>query len=924
MGPSPPDATGTAARPGALVARDDELEAIRRLVDRADGSVGALVLEGDPGVGKTSLWEQGLAFGHDRGMRVLVARASEAETGLPFAGLIDLFDDVATEELGSVPAPQLHALEVAFYRADADDHPPTDHLVSLAVLSAVRVLAADERVVVAIDDVQWLDQSSQDALAYVARRLQSEDVTVLLSRRPGGRTPLERAFADDRLERLRISTISLGATRQLLASRLGLRLPHHLLRRVYDTTLGNPLFALEVGRMLARVDLEALGEDLPVPEAVEDALGLRVADLDAVGSRVLLALALDADLRVDQVRELAGDDALEHATEVVRIDGERVRAAHPLLAAVAKRAASEHDVRRLHGDLADVVIDKPRGALHLALARTEPDETVAARLDAAVARAAARGSTRLAVDLATHALRLTPDGSADVERVMVLARLLFGAGEKQRLTDLLTPRIDALPDRVDRVRACILLTGGVVRTNDDILDLLQRALDEAGDDAALRLRVLCHLAENEAVIEVRHVALADARAADAVSASVSGTAEDQRLALYTQVWTQALRGRPVSDIAEQHDALPGDPTFLARTPGRVVGQRHVWRGEPGPARARFDGFRSIAAERAEPSSYALARLHLCELELRTGRWDAAEELLDEWAASADSSLLHWPMYERCRGLLFAGRGDAAAAREWAGRAVAQAESMGIRWDWLEATRTLGLVALLDKDPAEGARHLRTVWDHTQRVGVLDPGAFPAAPDLVEALVEDGSYDEARGVVDVLAAAGKEQDHTWARLAARRGAASIALAREWSDGHAEELAAVATAYGGLGLAFDEARTWLLLGRAERRSRKWGAARTSLERAVARFDAMGSSGWSADARAELDRVGARRPAAGRLTSTERRTAELAAQGLANKEIARTLVVTVSTVEFHLRNTYTKLGIRSRMELGPRLQELDEPTP
>jgi DNA-binding CsgD family transcriptional regulator len=736
---------------------------------------------------------------------------------------------------------------------------------------------------------------------------------------------LERAFPDDRLEVLRIPTISLGATRQLLATNLGLRLPHHLLRRVYNTTLGNPLFALEVGRMLARLDLEALGEDLPVPEAVEDALGLRVADLDPVANRVLLALALDPDLRVDQVRELAGEAALEHAAEAVRIDGDRVRASHPLLAAVAKRAASDDDVRRLHDDLAELVVDRPRGALHLALARTEADEAVAERLDAAVAQAIARGSTRLAVDLATHALRLTPDGAADSDRVMVLARLLFGAGEKRRLTDLLTPRAGSLAEREDRVRAYLLLTGGVVRDNDDILELLQRALDESGDDASLRLRVLCHLAENEAVIEVRNVALADARAREAVAASATGTADDQRLALYTQVWTGALSGRAVADVARQHDDLPGDPTFLARTPDRVVGQRHVWRGEPASARARFDAFRSIAAERAEPSSYALARLHLCELELRTGRWSAAAELLDEWSASADSSLLHWPMYERCRGLLFAGRGDAAAAREWAGRAMAQAEAMGVRWDWLEATRALGLSALLDKDPAESVRHLRTVWDHTRREGVLDPGAFPVAPDFVEGLIECRSYDEARRVVHALAAAAEEQDHMWAGLAARRGAAAIGLAHEWSDHDAEELAAVATAYGELGLAFDEARTWLLLGRAARRSRKWGGARTSLERAVAQFDAMGSPGWSGDARAELDRVGARRPtAAGRLTSTERRTAELAARGLANKEIARTLVVTVSTVEFHLRNTYTKLGIRSRMELGPRLRELDESAP
>jgi len=906
-----------------LVAREAELAAIAAVLDSDATSVRALVLEGEPGVGKTSLWEQGVTGGHERGMRVLVARASESETGLPFAGLIDLLDGVSSDELVSVPAPQLRALEVALYRAEPGEDPPTDHVVSLALLSSLRCLAAQQRLLVAVDDLQWLDPPSQAALAYASRRL-SEDVTVLLARRPGSRTVLERALADDRVERLVVGTTSLGGTRQILASRLGLRLPHHLLRRVYDTTTGNPLFALEVGRMLAARDLDSLGDELPVPDAVEDLLGLRVADLPPEARRVLLALALDADLRVAQVRELAGPEAVAQAQDsgVVHVDGERIRPAHPLLAEVARRSASGEDVRGLHADLAAVVADDQRRPLHLALAATEPDARLAEQLDDAVCRASARGATRLAVDLAAHALRLTPPGDPDSARVVGLGRLLHAAGEKQRLTRLLEPRVATLPDRADRVRACLLLTGGVVRDNDDILALLQRALDEAGNDAALRLRVLCHLAENEAVIEVRHVGTADEHAAEAVDASAGSSAGARRLALYTRIWTSALRGLPLAGLVEQYDALASESTYLARTPARVVGQSHVWRGEPAEARERFEAFRLLAAERAEPQPYALARLHLCELELRVGDWDAAEERLDEWAASTDSSLVHWPMYERCRSLLLAGRGDAAGAREWGVRAVTQAESMGIRWDWLEATRALGLAALLDHDAEEAVGHLQTVWDHTRREGVLDPGAFPAAPDLVEAHVELGRLDDAREVVAVLAEAAQAQDHTWARLAAVRGAATTALAAGWSEEDAHALAAAATAYGDLGLAADGARTWLALGRAQRRARKWGGARESLERAVGLFEQLGSPGWVAVARAELERVGARRPsAAGRLTVTERRVADLAVQGLANKEIARALVVTVSTVEFHLRNAYTKLDIRSRMELAPRLQELDE---
>ena len=151
---------------------------------------------------------------------------------------------------------------------------------------------------------------------------------------------------------------------------------------------------------------------------------------------------------------------------------------------------------------------------------------------------------------------------------------------------------------------------------------------------------------------------------------------------------------------------------------------------------------------------------------------------------------------------------------------------------------------------------------------------------------------------------------------------MAIAEDgYADAAGEELAAVAAAYEGLGLAFDQARTLLVLGRAQRRAKKWGAARETLERTVAAFEALGSPGWAVDAGAELERVGARKSASdGLLTATERRVADLAVEGLANKEIARTLVVTVNTVEFHLRNTYAKLGIRSRVQLAAALSELE----
>jgi DNA-binding CsgD family transcriptional regulator len=924
MGTVTPRPHGTdALAPLPLIARERELGEISELLSRKDVRPAALVLEGEPGIGKTSLWETGRALGHQQGLRVLWTMASEAEAGLPFAAVIDLLDVVTDDELDPLPPPQLHALKVALYREDPIGSPADPQAISLGLLTALRVLAADGPLFVAIDDVQWLDRASDEALTYVVRRLGADQVTFLLARRPGRRTSLEDAFPRDRLRRVIVEPTSLGATRHILAARLGLRLPHHLLRRVYDTTLGNPLFALEVGRVLASQDPRSLGEDVPVPDHVEDLLGLRVTDLEAPVRRVLLALALDADLRVVQLRELSGPESLERAREegVVVVEGERVRASHPLLAAAAKRHATADQRRDLHRALADVVANEQRRALHLALATPGEDDHLAERLAAAADLAAARGTPRLAVELGTHAVRLTPTGGPTYfARVLELGQHLAIAGEKLRLTELLGGRVESMPDPASRVAAYLLLIQGVVRDNDEIRQFLAKALAEAGDDRHLRAPVLAELAENDVAITVAQVARAEERAAEAVESLGQDRPDHLRRALAALAWTRALGGQPVDDLSERYQALPDDRFRVSRHPDRVAGQRLVWRGEVPEARELLTSLKMRAEERGEPSAYALIRLHLCELELRVGAWSEAQRLLDDWGASTDNALLHWPMYERCRALLAAGRGDSEEARRWGRMTLDRVESTGVRWDWLEAKRALGLAALLDKDIAEASQQFATVWDHTQREWVEDPGVFPVAPDLVEALVEGEATERARDVAARLAVLAQAQNHPWAQVGAQRSAALVELSGvPYDDAAADKLEAAAGIYRGLGLLFEEARTLFALGRAQRRGRKWGAARDTLERAVSAFDSMGSPGWATDARSELARVGARRPTSpGLLTATELRVAGLAVDGLSNKEIARNLVVTVNTVEFHLRNTYAKLGIRSRVQLATRLHE------
>ncbi len=902
-----------------VVGREPELADLFAFLD-ADPLRGALVVAGGPGIGKTTLWERGLDAAREGDARVLVARPSDAEARLAFSSLIDLFDGVESEEFAALPAPQRQALDVALLRTASDGSGPEPHAVGVGLLNALRSLAGRATVIVALDDIQWLDASSASALTFAARRLDADRVGFLLARRPGPAGPLEQALEPRGLERLELTPLSFGATSRLLRDRLGLSVSRQLLRRIYDATLGNPLFALEVGRKLVDEGPPGIGEDLPVPDAVEDLLGLRVDRLPAEARALLLAVALSPDLRVGQLASLADPAALELAVErgVLVITGDHVRAAHPLLAAAVVGRAPAAECRELHRRLAAAVGDGELGTRHLALAAARPDSDLASRVSVAARSAAGRGAPETAVELADRALHLTPRNDPDrAERILELAAYLEVAGEKQRLTDLLLPALGSLPPGILRVRACLLLTSGHVTGNSEIRRFLEQALEETGDDATARAAVLARMAANDTGVRVERVVEAEATALEALAVADSAAWDVGRAALYALAWARSLGGRPIDDVCDRFHAPSIVQPYLAVSPDRVAGQRLTWRGELREARHALLDMLAAADERGEPSSYALIRLHVCELELRAGEWDSAERRLDEWAGSSDRELLLWPMYERCRALVAVGRGRAREARRWATEALARAEETGVRWDLLESRRALGSLELLAREPAEAVEHLRPVWEHTEREGVRDPGAFPVAADLVEALTELGDVDEARQITALVRERAEEQRHPWGIATAGRCGAVVTLAGDYDDAAVAALEQAASDYASLGLAPERARTLLALGRAQRRFRKWGAARETLEEAAAAYDELGSPGWADLARSELSRVGARRPTPeGRLTPTERRVAELAARGRANKEIATELVVSVKTVEFHLSRTYAKLGIRSRAELSHAL--------
>jgi DNA-binding CsgD family transcriptional regulator len=902
---------------GEIVGRHDELEALRAFLASPRKEPGALVLEGDAGIGKSTLWRAAVGDATSQGVRVLSSRPAEAERGLPFAGLGDLFEPVLDDVLPSLPRPRRTALGIALLLEDGAG-PLDPRALGVAVRNALEVLAEDGPLVVAVDDVQWLDPSSAAGLAFALRRLHA-GVAVLLARRVGeglDPSPVEDALGGDLAQHLRLGPLSVGAIQLLLRNQLDRVFPRPTLLRIHEASGGNPFYALELARTLGpNVDPT---QPLPVPETLDELVGARLAGLPgATRDALVLGSALGTvPVKLLQAAGVA-DDALEPAVaaRVIELQDGAVRFTHPLLSSVLYQGLSGAERRRAHRVLADVVVDPLEQARHRALATEEPDPEVAAALDEAAALAKARGASAVAAELAEHALRLTRvDAPADEHRRSIAAgRAHLAAGEVDRARTL-GRALDALdPEGDRRVDALVFLSEAELGHLRARIALRREALQAASGRPELQQLLHQKLAIEVRFFEGRSAAEVHARSALDLAESLGDDAL-RAAALAVFALLRFIGGEPeargLSEEARALASVTGDEQRLDA--GFCLAHILVWSGELEAARELLEELDRSLGERDERVS-AQASWFLSLVELGAGRIDLAgyhAERAKELGALYGRGENEDPHSYLPVALVAAQRGDLAGARDLAGLGQALAERQGALLPGLLAVP--GLADLWAGEPAAAVRHFDLADRTADRAGWQEPGLRWWRADHVEALVELGRLDDAVSLVGPWEEAASRVRRPWVLAQAKRCRGLVAAAEGDVDDAQTLLDEAVRAHELLGDRLGHARALLALGIVARRARQKRASREAIEQALAIFDECGAEGWADRARAELGRISGRTREDG-LTPAEQRVAALVAEGRTNREVAAALVLGERTVETHLTHIYAKLGVRSRTELA-----------
>ncbi|HEX9377520.1 MAG TPA: AAA family ATPase [Actinomycetota bacterium] len=923
-----------------VVGRDAERAAAEAFLDAVPRGFAALLLEGEPGIGKTTLWRDAVASARRRSYRILTARAVGSEAQLSFMGLDDLLGGVLEDTLPGLPTPQRRALEVALLRTDAEGAGPDQRAVSLAALGILRILVASGPVILAVDDVQWLDEPSAAVVEFCLRRLGSEPVGFLGTFRVEDRSlgiplGLDRGEVAERLQRLRVHPLTVGAIHQVIRARLETTFPRPTLIRIHETSGGNPFFALEIARALREADARpASGDPLPIPPTLTELLRERLARLPRPTREALLAVAALGHPAPAVVEAAVGDaDAAREAlgegarAGVIEIGLERIRFTHPLLASAHYAGTPLRERRAMHRRLAAVLPDAEERARHLALGTAGPDASAAEALEEAATAATNRGAPHSAAELAELAARLTPpELAADVRRRTLHAGSgYFEAGDAAHALRLLEAVLGSSAPGSERAEALwrIAMVRGEVDGIATADPIYERALAEPDVRPSLAARIHQSLAYGLMLEGHMDRGSAHAREALRLAERESGPAP-LAMALGMLGLFEFCLGRGVRrDIMERALALEeaaGQPLWADDAPSTLYAALLLWSGDLGEARVRLGALYDAAAERGDQGAQGILVFFLSLLECRAGDYAAAARY-----AAEDEDLFSLTQREAerapvlyCRAQADAHLGRIEAARAEAADGVASSRATGYAWFEIHNLWVLGFLELSLGDPAAAAEYLGAAAGRLNEIGVVETGVFMFPPDHIEALVALGRLDDAGTSLHEFEERGRATDRAWALATAARCRALLSAAGGDLEGALDHAARALHEHDRVPMPFELARTLLVQGQILRRTKRKRPARDSLERALRMFDELGARLWADRARAELGRIGGRTTSPTELTPTERRVAEAVASGLSNHQAADSLFVSVHTVEDNLTRVYRKLGVRSRTELSRKLAQ------
>ncbi|MEU4835931.1 AAA family ATPase [Streptosporangium sp. NPDC023615] len=914
--------------------RARELAALDRFLTSLPGGAAALVLAGDAGIGKTTVWNHGVARAGALGHRVLSCRPAEAETTLTLSALADLLHGVLEDADDMLPPLQAQALEVALlHRTEAEGPPPAARALGAAALSAVRALARKGPVLLAIDDVQWLDQASAQVIAYVARRLTKEPVGLLVAMRaiPPAVAPLglAQALPASRAGMMWLGSLGLGALRRMLL-RTGEEWGMPALRRLHQASGGNPLYALEIVQSLRRTGACLRpGEPLPVPESVAELMGERIRALGEPVVDALLHVALLAHPTVTTVRAAIGVpegrlSSLTVAEEsgVIEVRQSRIGFTHPLLASAVRAVTSCERHRRVRRRLAEVVSDVEQQGRHLALCEDGPDEKVAALLERGAAGAWHRGSPAAAAELWNLAAARTPPADVDGahRRTVAEARCLLAAGDAARARRVLEAVVAARPPDPLRSRALLRLAevvfyeGGTVEAG----RLCRRALVGATGHPDLQAEL--HLRRAWFSTHDATEQLAAAEAAAEVLQRPGACPEPVLLscALSVRAMYRLTNGLGIAhrDLERAARLLPAQPSrHWADTWSRQSLGAWAKCLDPAEARKRFTVELRLATESGDEPAVGHALMHLAEIDCWLGDWPRARQQARRSIEVIElTGQRRWLGFGRyALALVDAHLGRVGEAEAAARNALEQAGESGDPYVAALLRQVLGFAALSAADPERADHHLSQADGLIGAMKIKEPARYMFHGDQIEVAVATGRTARARKLLARLRNRAEVAPRPWLLAILTRSEAVVAAAEGDLDRAARAAQRALDACAALPMPFERGRALLVYGKILRASKQKIPARDVLTQAEQTFDELGAPLWSAQAAAELRRCGQRRAPDRQLTPTEREIHRLVASGLTNREVAGRMFISAKTVEANLTRIYRKLGVRNRSELA-----------